>query len=335
MSLGDYKEKNIFYYAESGFTLIELMVSLALGLVISAAAIQLFLLSQRSISTQQALSSVQSDSIFGLETLTRDIRLANLNAAQPYMDDTVLHGGIVLNGKNYTSKRQASPNQKEAAITLTNAISIGSQGPSNLQNSKSDELVIQYKNSPGNAYDCEGREITKNTYVVERYFLREDVNRNDPNAPLALACSALTYTGDEPAEIKFLTKNKGQIIIPRVDHFNVLLAIASDGRNTTCTADDSNRKDGNMDCFGYISIENYKKLTTNPKPQIIAIKVGLLIRSPDTVGENKFFDKNKPYEVLNAENKTAKLIENDRNHLYVRHELTQTIALRNGFGIAQ
>ncbi len=56
---------NLNYITQRGFTLLELMVALALGLIISAAAIQLFLISQRSITTQQALSNMQSDSIFG------------------------------------------------------------------------------------------------------------------------------------------------------------------------------------------------------------------------------------------------------------------------------
>ncbi|MEC8056441.1 MAG: prepilin-type N-terminal cleavage/methylation domain-containing protein, partial [Pseudomonadota bacterium] len=77
-------EPNLNYITQKGFTLLELMVALALGLIISAAAIQLFLTSQRSITMQQALSNMQSDSVFGLEALIRDIRLANLNADQPY-----------------------------------------------------------------------------------------------------------------------------------------------------------------------------------------------------------------------------------------------------------
>lgn len=40
-------------YRSSGFTLLELMVALTLGLIISAAAIQIFITSQRDFSSQQ------------------------------------------------------------------------------------------------------------------------------------------------------------------------------------------------------------------------------------------------------------------------------------------
>lgn len=314
------------YHNEGGFTLLELMIALVLGLIISAAALQLFLISQKSITIQQALLNIQSDSLFGLEALMRDIRLANLNASQPYVDDSVLHGGIVLDGKNYTSVRKTTPNQEQANITLTDALSTGEVGSSNLKDQKSDVLVIQYKNILDSQFDCEGKQLAKDVYVVERYFLREDTNRSDPNKALALVCKAVAYTGDEPAKIDL--SGNGQIIIPRVDHFSVTLGVAQDGRNTACTSDDANKKDGVMDCFGYISIENYKKLLV--KPQIIAVKVGLLIRSTNTVGQDPFFDAEKIYQVLAT---NAQLISNDRNKLYMRSVVTQTIALRNGFGI--
>ena len=51
---------------QAGFTLIELMLALALGLVISAAAIFLFLTAQKSYSVQQGLSNVQDNANFGL-----------------------------------------------------------------------------------------------------------------------------------------------------------------------------------------------------------------------------------------------------------------------------
>jgi len=315
---------------QMGFTLLELMIALALGLIISAAALQLFLTSQRSITTQQALSDIQNDSLFGLESITRDIRLANLNAAQPYVDDSVLHGGIVLNGRNYSSKRLAAPKQNEADITLTTALSTANQGPSNLNGLKSDQLVIQYRNILDSQFDCEGNGLSKDVYVVERYFLREDTNRNEPNKALALACKSMVYTGDTPAKIDL--SGNGQIIIPRVDHFNVMLLVAQDGRNGACTANDPAQKDGNMDCFGYMNIQDYMKLTAATKPQIVAVKIGLLIRSINTVGQNKFFNKDTSYQILQT---NGKLTEDDKNKLYIRKVITQTIALRNGFGIAQ
>lgn len=325
--------KKLFSFSkQSGFTLLELMIALTLGLIVSAIAIQLALTGQKGVSTQQALSDLQNDSLFGLETFVREIRLANLNAVEPMINDTVLHGGIVLDARNYTQKIKIDKDGKPTTtldITLKNALSEGAVSESsNLVGQASDQLVIQYKNSMSNQFDCEGRQIVKDAYVVQRYFLRSDTNRNDPNKPLALACKAFSYMGDEPAEIDL--SGDGQIMIPRVDHLSVQLVVARDGMNSTCSA--AADADGQLDCFGQISIDDYKKLTGAVKPQIVAVKVGLLVRSNNTVGNIDLFNADKEYQVLNT---GAKLIPHDKNKLYMRNVVTQTIAIRNGFGIAK
>lgn len=94
-------------YRSSGFTLLELMVALTLGLIISAAAIQIFITSQRDFSSQQGYMDLQNSSLFGMGTMVREIRLANLNKGQAYMDDKKLYGGIVLSANNLSSNRKA------------------------------------------------------------------------------------------------------------------------------------------------------------------------------------------------------------------------------------
>ena len=65
------------HHCAKGFTLIELMIALVLGLLISAAAIELFTGSLLSSRMQQANDELQSSGIFGLDYIVRDIRLAN------------------------------------------------------------------------------------------------------------------------------------------------------------------------------------------------------------------------------------------------------------------
>ena len=47
---------------------------------------------------------------------------------------------------------------------------------------------------------------------------------------------------------------------------------------------------------------------------------------------NDLYDKDKSFGVLNI---NAKLKEDPKNNMYLRNIVTQTIALRNGFGIAK
>lgn len=66
---------------QKGFSLVELMVALALGLLLSAAAIQMFLTSQQSMNVQQGSSEVQENGRFAIDFLMADIRKAGMRPA--------------------------------------------------------------------------------------------------------------------------------------------------------------------------------------------------------------------------------------------------------------
>jgi type IV pilus assembly protein PilW len=61
-----------------GFTLIELMIAMILGLIVIAGVTSVFLAGQRSFRTNNALSEVQDNSRVAFELLARDIREAGL-----------------------------------------------------------------------------------------------------------------------------------------------------------------------------------------------------------------------------------------------------------------
>lgn len=325
-----------FVNPRSGFTLIELMIALTLGLLISAIALQLFLTSQRSITTQQGMMNLQNSTLFGLGSIINEIRLANLNSSAPYVDDTILYGGVVLSARNISANLDASP---PAFSIDENLLTRGAIGESNLEDQASDQLVIQYRVGTSDQFDCEGTALTGGEYVVERYFLRKDTNRNDPNQPLALACKAARYSeAGAKSNTSLNLGGGGEVILPRVDHFSVRLGVAYDGANSDCDAitetgassEIANIKaDTRLDCLSYMNVEDYRALT-GKKPQIVSVQIGLLVRSTDTIGNNIFFKADQNYQVLNVE---APLIEDDKNKLFLRSVVTQTIAIRNGFGI--
>ena len=64
--------------AAGGFTLIELMIAMVLGLVVIAGVVSVFLASQQSYRTNQALGDVQDGSRIAFEMMARDIRDAGL-----------------------------------------------------------------------------------------------------------------------------------------------------------------------------------------------------------------------------------------------------------------
>ncbi|EXJ10344.1 PilW family protein [Nitrincola nitratireducens] len=62
-----------------GFTLIELMISLAIGLIILSAVVYIFLSNSQTYRLNEAQSRVQENGRFALEYLTREVRQAGFN----------------------------------------------------------------------------------------------------------------------------------------------------------------------------------------------------------------------------------------------------------------
>ena len=85
----------------SGFTLMELMIALALGLLIVAAGLAVFLSSQRSLSLQSGMSELQQNSYFCLSLVTHDLRHTNLNTLSAHRVNNYINGsGIIFKKEN-------------------------------------------------------------------------------------------------------------------------------------------------------------------------------------------------------------------------------------------
>jgi type IV pilus assembly protein PilW len=59
-----------------GFSLVELMVSLVIGLIITAAVIKIFTMSKATYGLEEGLARVQENGRFAIEFLSRDVRMA-------------------------------------------------------------------------------------------------------------------------------------------------------------------------------------------------------------------------------------------------------------------
>lgn len=295
---------------QRGFTLIELMIALVLGSLIVAASIQVFINANQSLAFQQSSTNIQNSGLFGMDYIVRDLRRANIDSNSAAMTVDTLHGGVVFNNKNISQATMTNVDVVNASLTKS------SVGPSNFSGLKSDQIVIQYKNTIGSQYNCEGAKVTPNQFVVQRYFLKEEKapTAKDKYRPLSLRCKATVYVGDSATSLDL--SGDGEMLIPNVDHFRVLLGVARDNAV----------KDGVMDDFIYVSPSEYTKLPD--KPQIVSIQLGILVRSPETVANGTELTK---FTVLDLTNK--ELLDDPNKGEYLRQVITQTVALRNGFGV--
>lgn len=285
-----------------GFTLVELMISLVLGLIIIAAGVQLLISGQKSMLFQSAISDVQDNANIGINYIAADLHHANLNLPNRAMVNNKI-SGLVVKLENYTGDK--TKNMANAVYTTD------STGPSFVKDAggggKSDVLVIQYRPVAAKGYDCEGNLITSiNDIIVQRYFLRVDAK--SPNGDLALACDAGKYVSG--SSVLTGLDGSGQIIMPRVDQFKILIGTMN-GAN-----------------MAYMTPKAYEANTTGVRA--VSIQVGVLVRSKDNSGSNtsekiQFNLLNKTYYLDRPENMAGK---------YLRIPVEQTVAFRNALGDA-
>ncbi len=186
---------------EQGFTLIELMISITLGLLVIAIAAQVYLTSYSTNAVQKGSSELTEGSVFGIQQMESHIRLANLGNEVRQIDNTTPDGGIVLSANNALSI-------KTKDLTSGGGFT--------------DRLTIQFRNVTGeDIFDCEGKAITSGNRVIESYFLQNG----------DLKCDA-SQNG-----VSNLGKNT-QTIIKGVDVFAVRLGVQnSTGTAYMTTAD--------------------------------------------------------------------------------------------------
>ena len=336
--------------SENGFTLIELMIALVLGLLISAAALQIFYTTSVNNNRQKAGSQIQDNAVFGIDDFSKHLRRANYGAnsnttSAYYLNHLTPQGGVVLTRPTSTTKTTGtSPdtttvttwvgsnlnglkNGSSALPTTILSANAPTNSASNLTtNTNSDQLTIQYQAYQDDMFTCDGEEIDKDDYVVERYFVRNDTTVT-PNS-LGLACASLTYTYDEvlatttgidvSADLADLTGN-GTIVIPNVDYFRVLLGT---------TAQDDFAADPTSLALVYQPLPSDP--TTLAGRRIVSVQVGLLIRS-DTPTVSKQENSSLRFNVLDRRNQQLNPAANSGSK-YLRNVYETTTLIRNARG---
>ena len=246
------------YRSTSGFTLIELMISLVLGLLISAAVIQVYLTNTKTASTQKSGSELQEASVFGLQQLESHLRLANLGNSVTSITDTTAGGGIVISPENIGLA--SSDTSKNLYFTRTG-------GDSNITGINSDQLTIQFKNTTGvKIADCESADIDPKATVIERYFIRSS---STTGQGLLLACDAGRVTDTGITGLSANYQSGGSEVILGVDQFKILLGIQTDAPS-------------DAGLMRYLTASEYLALS-GTKPPITAVKIGLIVRGSSPV----------------------------------------------------
>lgn len=288
--------------SQKGFTLIELMIAITLGLIISAAALMLFLSSQRSLAMQSGLGEIGQNTIFGLDNLTRDLRHINLDTRTDYVSTTQPGSGIIFNAGQATVAIGAGD------VTRANAFTTG------IMNVASDQLTIQYI-ARNNTTNCEGANVAAGTSVVQKYYI-DELPANQQNSGTdrryGLYCDAVWNGGS--------AMGAGQtVIIPDAESFKVSLGI----RNLNGTP--ANRAD---DTLRYQTLEQYTGAPNGTT--VISVEVGVVMRSSNSVHGDRNIDKARVFTIAGQD---VQLRDTTGTAAHLRVPISQAIALRNSQGV--
>lgn len=244
-----------------GFTMVELMIALVLGLLISAAAIQLFLANQISMNFQRGMDDVQSSGRFALDQMVHDIRLAGLGPAA-----SATSGAAVIVAPFVFSSADLAAGTLAVGAPVTDN-DLGTPGPTSSDGAgvlaKSDQIVVQ-RLAVNNTVDCEGNAVTAGNYIISRYFIGLDAATNVP----ALMCDGAYI---DPAGTMHGYNTGAVALVDGIDSFQVLYGI-------------DNGTDGNAQVARYITSTAYSALAA-PKPVILSVRIGLFMQSQDRAGD--------------------------------------------------
>lgn len=293
-------------FALQGYTLVELMIAISLGLIVVAAAMAVLLSAQRLLRLQNAMDELQQNASLAVGLISFDLRQSNLNmATQNGVNNKSLGSGIIFSAANLPASMASNASAYQKLWTQQDSGVAATE-------QKSDQLLIQYlpeyelvsaddstlSASSGASstqiyragFDCEGKKIefsqpradrtqsaataaSAQRIIVNRYYLKKDPQqvKGEPSS-YSLFCQSGHYVaGDQ--QITGLTAEGGQQVMKRVDAFKLRLGVkAPDGKRR------------------YLSINQYLALMppslTQPERyyNIVSIELGLLVRSSTALG---------------------------------------------------
>ena len=153
-----------------GYTLVELMIALSLGLLVVAAGFGILIGGHRVLDLQSSVDELQENASLGLALIAFDLSQINLNTPSPQRVNPWNAGaGIIFDGRNLPTPLSKVPKNIWTAQDVTETV----------VDIRSDQLLIQYVPSLDLAgqhfFNCEGEELDlaggQRLTVVNRYYL--------------------------------------------------------------------------------------------------------------------------------------------------------------------
>ena len=288
---------------QQGFTLIELMIAITLGLIVTAAALMMFLSSQRSLAMQNGLSSIQQNATFGLTNVAKDLRHINLDSGSDFVSHSNNKSGIVFQ----------TMTTKDGVFLNSGKVTKAEKPGQSIMTPNSDQLTIRYVNRKNNTMNCEGVIVEQDKEIIQSYYIREIeqplAQQNSGDTRYGLFCEVL----DE--------KRTGKPAIAIADAESFKVSVVTRDFNGT----PADRKD---DQLRYQTLKEYIAAPTGDA--IVAVEIGVVIRSSGSVHADSSISANPTFTIAGQE---VKLSNPPSTASHLRVPVTQVVAIRNSQGV--
>lgn len=257
--------------AQTGLSLVELMVGLALGLVLMVGVLQVFLASRQTYASNEAMSRLQENGRFALELIAANIRLAGYTDPRARLE------------KGLSIAPIAEPDcDNQTGFAGTNATACSSNG----NGSASDSLgiALQPPLAEGIRRDCLGNDVDDDKVIINHFEIIPPDNVN--NTPAALGCRAWNITDGEWVG----NVSAAQPLVEGIDSLQVLYGIDDAGGTSRSPT-------------RYVSADNVPDWN-----DVLAIRIAVLANSVSTLTPAP---QNRNYVLLDAAPLAAADLGND------------------------
>lgn len=231
---------------QSGFSLVELMIAITLGMVLMGAALQFIVSTRQTYDINDDVARIQENGRIALDILVNDLQFAGYR--------TPLNGdGLVPNF--FLMNCATGANSADACLLD------GEGGGAGIVN-RSDRLAIQFDPPPddGTETDCLGNTIGATTLLVNVYTI---------GSVAGSSINSLFCRGFDAGTGTWIGAGGAQPLVDGIDSMQVLYRVTTPGTTTT------------NDQYRYIS---GNQITTANWPYITAARVALLASNGLVVG---------------------------------------------------
>lgn len=234
---------------QSGFTIVEFLVAMTIGLIVSLALGQIFLGVRQSFSSQEDSSRMQENMRFAAQALSRALRQAG------YRNQPAVEAALVFPRESNLAAIEGADNVSTSGLPAGNSDTTKPTAPTNATVTP-DRVTVRFQGSgtgtaaDGTIVDCLGNSIDYGVMATNTFAVR-GVTKADGTISSSLFCST---DGNWPANNE---------LIPDVDNMQILYGVDTDANG----AADKYVRYGDIGTVGA------------NEDKIVSVRIWLLLRS--------------------------------------------------------